>query len=281
MEVFPFSKCDWSRVGDAARAVVNATLAEDAVVRASKLEDLRLVLTELRLKYGDHPVLLETEADFSDDPEERRVLYQAAIRRARRAKLATYSARMALARVLLDEFDDPDEALAELRACENELAAQADEAERQEWAELVARCGRRGGPPGTPTVNAHDRPWELPGAVRRDCEPHRADLLLLLGYVGAACCAAGLATAVFACGIPPFATGVLLTCTVAGIPCGLTGWLLARRDLRLMRAGLMDPAGMSGTERALALSRLAVGLCAAGWLLLEITAAVHLFAVRG
>jgi hypothetical protein len=31
------------------------------------------------------------------------------------------------------------------------------------------------------------QPWEEPGGVRRDCEPHRRHLLLWLGYASAAC----------------------------------------------------------------------------------------------
>ena len=139
---FPFSTDDWSRVQDAARAVLNATLAGDAVLRASQFEELRLVVTELRGRYGDHPALLETEADFSDDPAERRRLYQAAIQQAQDAGLVTYSVRIALARLLLDDFDEPDRAYGELRACEPELAAHADESERAEWAELLDRCNR-------------------------------------------------------------------------------------------------------------------------------------------
>ncbi len=139
---FPFSTADWSRVRDAARAVLNATWAGDDVLRASQFEELRLVVTELRERYGDHPVLLETVADFSDDPAERRRLYQAAIQQAQDAGLMTYSVRIALARLLLDDFDEPDRAYRELRACEPELAALADDSERAEWAELFDRCNR-------------------------------------------------------------------------------------------------------------------------------------------
>jgi hypothetical protein len=143
MDGFPFSTDECSRVSDAARAVVNAALAEDDVLRASQFEELHRVLAELQVKYGDHPVLLETEADFSDDPKEQRVLYQAAIRQACRAGLVTHSARISLARVLLEDFDRPDQALAELMACEPEVVTHADEAERREWAELIARCGKQ------------------------------------------------------------------------------------------------------------------------------------------
>jgi ABC-type Fe3+ transport system permease subunit len=85
------------------------------------------------------------------------------------------------------------------------------------------------------------RPWEQPGAVRRDCAPHRGRLLN------------GLATtAVILFLLPPVA---LL----------LGSWVLveAGRDLRLMEAGLMDPAGIPYTRQArlAALGAALVGAC--------------------
>jgi hypothetical protein len=143
MVAFPFSTEEWGRVQEAARAVLNATLAEDFALRRSHFEELRTVLAALRAKYGDHSVLLETEADFSDDPAEQVELYREAVRQAPRAGLATCSARIALARLLLEDFGEPGQAFAELMACESELRAHADEAERREWAELVVRCESR------------------------------------------------------------------------------------------------------------------------------------------
>jgi hypothetical protein len=101
-------------------------MAEDAVLHAACFEELRCVLAELRDKYGDHAVLRETEADFADDPRERRELYEAAERLALRAGLVTYSIRTALARLLLEEFGDPIAAREKLMACEPELASHAD-----------------------------------------------------------------------------------------------------------------------------------------------------------
>jgi hypothetical protein len=37
------------------------------------------VLAGLRARHGDHPVLLETEADFTEDDEVRLALYQQAV----------------------------------------------------------------------------------------------------------------------------------------------------------------------------------------------------------
>jgi hypothetical protein len=91
------------------------------------------------------------------------------------------------------------------------------------------------------------RPWERPGAVRRDCEPHRARLILALGGIAEFCGA--------------FACFGAITAPLA-ITAGAAAWLLARHDLALMRQGLMDPAGRRYTEagRAIGLSGAALGL---------------------
>jgi hypothetical protein len=83
--------------------------------------------------------------------------------------------------------------------------------------------------PGEGNDMADDlQPWEQPGAVRRDCEPHRGPWLHLLGGSALAC-------------------GVLSVLVPLGVPLGLIlGVWVAREctaDLAKMRAGLMDPAG--------------------------------------
>jgi hypothetical protein len=74
-----------------------------------------------------------------------------------------------------------------------------------------------------------DRPWERPGAVRRDCEPHRGALLRVLKS---------------ACGFSILGGFLCAPVALVALGVGLTTWRLARRDLRAMRAGRMDPAGM-------------------------------------
>jgi hypothetical protein len=64
MDALPFSDAEWDAVVAMSRAVVNATLAEDRVLAASALVELQGVLADLRARYGDHPILAETEADF-------------------------------------------------------------------------------------------------------------------------------------------------------------------------------------------------------------------------
>jgi hypothetical protein len=93
-------------------------------------------------------------------------------------------------------------------------------------------------------ADADDRPWEQPGALRRDCEPHRGPLLAILGAVSLTI--GGL----FAC-LP--ATSFL------ALPLAVVTYSLARRDLAQMRAGRMDPAGIRQTRRAQARAGFALG----------------------
>ena len=104
-------------------------------------------------------------------------------------------------------------------------------------------------------------PWERPGAVRRDCEPHRGQLVLKLADAG-------------------LLLGALALClgfvALLALALGAAAWVLASRDLRRMRSGLMDPRGRADTARGRTRGRagLALGLYAAvlwGWFLAVIT----------
>ena len=63
--------------------------------------------------------------------------------------------------------------------------------------------------------------------MRRDCEPHRAGLILTLGIIS-------LASLVF--------------CALLGLPFGIVAWTLGQRDLKKMKANIMDPQGMGMTQ---------------------------------
>ncbi len=73
------------------------------------------------------------------------------------------------------------------------------------------------------------RPWEAPGAVRRDVGPHRGRWLRLLAGTALACGVASLCLAVPALVALPLGTAVLV---------------MARRDRARMRRGEMDPDGL-------------------------------------
>jgi hypothetical protein len=126
VEEFPFNQREWQEVADVSMSHTNATLADDAVLQASLYVELQEVLDKLRRKYGEHPILIETAADFGDDATERRDMYRSAVRLAEANGLPTFTIRISLGRLLLQEFDDPTQAAQELSACEAELAARAD-----------------------------------------------------------------------------------------------------------------------------------------------------------
>jgi len=96
---FPFTQDEWHEVSQHTLAVLNATLMDDEVLRSSKFVELQELLGAMRAKYGAHPVLLETEADFCDDPDQSLELYQAALAIARREGLPTDSIQDELSRL--------------------------------------------------------------------------------------------------------------------------------------------------------------------------------------
>jgi hypothetical protein len=69
---------------------------------------------------------------------------------------------------------------------------------------------------------------------RRDAEPHRGALLATLGNVSMI--AGGLSLCLGGFG------------ALVSVPAGLAAWVMAQRDLGLMRAGLMDARGRAQTE---------------------------------
>ena len=142
MDEFPFSKEEWARVRAATHSVMNAALADDTTLRQSLMNELERVLEDLRCRYGDHPVLLETAADFQDTPTKQVGLYRSAIRLAEQNHLPTRSIRISLARVLLEDFGDASAAARELFACHGELRINADENDLAEWSQLLSKCGR-------------------------------------------------------------------------------------------------------------------------------------------
>ena len=78
-------------------------------------------------------------------------------------------------------------------------------------------------------------PWQQPGALPRDVEPHRGPTLLMLAN------AALLSSLLTVC-LP----GALVLAFVLGI----LGYWLAGKDLEKMRAGLLDPSGRTVAWRA-------------------------------
>lgn len=78
-------------------------------------------------------------------------------------------------------------------------------------------------------------PWERPGCFRRDCEPHRGEIVTGMAI-------AGLIVSQVSMCLP-----LLL---VIGMPLNAITWYLARLDGTKMRKGLMDPSGEKVTAEA-------------------------------
>jgi hypothetical protein len=71
--------------------------------------------------------------------------------------------------------------------------------------------------------------------LRRDCEPHRAMWIVLLG--NSSLVLASMAMLLF--GVPG----------LVGLPLGIIAWSMGNHDLEHMRRGLMDPQGFINTRR--------------------------------
>ena len=84
-------------------------------------------------------------------------------------------------------------------------------------------------------------PWEQPDVLRRDYLPHRGGMLHLLSSI--AVLAGGLS---LCCG----------PCGLVGLPVGAFVWIGARRDLKEMETGTIDPRGEEITIEALALAQI-------------------------
>lgn len=142
MDEFPFSEDEWKATSDASLQIVNATFVKDEILREASFVELRAVLEELRDRHGEHPVLLETEADFTHDAESKAALYERAKSLALQHGLPTFTIRISLAGVLLEELKRAAAARAELLACREEMEEGDDDWFRDQWRELLTSCER-------------------------------------------------------------------------------------------------------------------------------------------
>lgn len=141
MVSFPFTSDEWEPLKGLALSIVNAQSAEDEVLAGSLTIQLLDHLDTLRARHGDHPVLLETAADFTPDPSDQAGLYRRAIELAGKYGLPTLSIRLSFAPVLV-ELGEPIAALAELQACGGEVArGSADEPEQ--WLRELENVARK------------------------------------------------------------------------------------------------------------------------------------------
>ncbi len=139
MEAFPFTDAEWEPLKDLADSILNAHSADDEVLWASLRLEMLDLLGGLQKRHGDHPVLLETMADYMEDAAERIPLYRRAAEIAEAHGLPTLSIRLALTNVLVHDLGDSVAALEELHGCGSD-APDGCEIERREWASLLAEA---------------------------------------------------------------------------------------------------------------------------------------------
>lgn len=89
-----------------------------------------------------------------------------------------------------------------------------------------------------------DDDFDITRRRRRDYLPHRATLILVLGIIS----------------FP------LMSMCWLGFPTGIAAWIMGTNDLRLMRAGVMDPTGESMTNAGRIIGIVVVCLNAIGCL---------------
>ena len=94
----------------------------------------------------------------------------------------------------------------------------------EEKGQLSRASPAKARPATLPRDGVADIPWPY-----RDCEPHRASLVLGLG-------------------IASLVLAVTCVLSILGLPLGVAALVMGQRDRRKMRAGTMDPKGESTTQ---------------------------------
>jgi hypothetical protein len=138
MESWPFTDNDWKVVQNATHDIVNASYIEDQELVSSTKERLFVLLESLMEKYGPHPVLFETKADFTEQPHSRIELYNEAISLAQKSGIQTTTIRLSLSRVYLEDIGDVEAAKSQLSMCEKPMASD----DIDEWNELKKEVER-------------------------------------------------------------------------------------------------------------------------------------------
>ena len=79
----PITKAAWNRVIEKACDVANATRTDADLMYDFHREQMLVILDELELEFGSQSRILDTRADYIDNPIERRRLYTKALELAR------------------------------------------------------------------------------------------------------------------------------------------------------------------------------------------------------
>lgn len=109
------------------------------------------------------------------------------------------------------------------------------------------------------------RPRRRRPRLRMDCEPERGGLVLTLGIL----------SLLFST-LPYCMGGLGVLVAWAGIPLGITAWVMGQGDLRKMRQGVMDPRGQSNTSAGRTMG--IIGVCLSAFCTVTV-GAITLFAI--
>jgi len=136
---FPYTTEEGDQITEIAKGLVNAGFADDEPKRAQRLSQLHDCLQKLIGKYGEHPTLIELQADFADTFEEGMSLYQKAKQISMSLGLSIRSICLSMAVLVLREKDAKGEAREFLQECQNEMG-DANEYELWKLEEINAAC---------------------------------------------------------------------------------------------------------------------------------------------
>jgi hypothetical protein len=131
---------DWDRIHELALQVVNESAEGDEMASAASSLRLRELLDELQEKYGAHPSLLATRADYVASPEEREYWLLAAYEQAQQRKDEKNLVWIAssLASFHLEEAPDLAKGTQWLESFEHHLQRLSDPSEAKEAVRLRA-----------------------------------------------------------------------------------------------------------------------------------------------
>ena len=141
MDPWPFEDRDWRKVEKIIERYKKAATAADDVVCRSLSREMHDLMVKLERKYGEHPVLLETRADFTKGRIKRLKLCRRALELSVEHGMPTLTIRIWLAELLLEEFRDPKEARRVLKEGEDEFLEPDQEPDWvSKFAELWWQC---------------------------------------------------------------------------------------------------------------------------------------------
>src|SRR5688572_21558293 len=110
---------EWEHIKEITLKITNAVLAGDEVLHAVYFDELFSYCEQLFEKHGQHPMLLATLADFTDDPGASLDYYSRASSEASRRGMPINTIHVSWAEALLHHAGDPSTAVSILEQCKH------------------------------------------------------------------------------------------------------------------------------------------------------------------